>query len=272
VRTLTLGYLSLADVGPLDMIEAAADAGFRSVGVRLTARRPVEPWEHASVTDRTAMRRLSDMLTDRGVALSNVSTFHLYPEVTLEHLKPVIEVCAGLRAKTLIGCLYRQPDDAAIDFLVEYAAYAGAAGLRIALETVSYSACSTLSLAREVLRKVGSPVLGLMLDPLHLQRGGSDWTTVREIAASDICIAQLCDAIARPGDGVDAAIEARTLRRYPGDGELPLAAFLHSLPESAEIEIEVPAREHRHLPPKERAMIMRTRCVDYLRAQGVSTN
>ncbi len=270
MRILTLGYLSLADVGPLDIIEAAADAGFRSAGLRLTARRPVETWEHASVTDRTAMRRLSDMLTDRGVALSNVSTFHLYPEVTLEDLKPVIEVCAGLRAKTLIGCLYRQPDDAAIDFLGEYAAYAGAAGLRIALETVSYSACRTLSSAREVLRKVGSPVLGLMLDPLHLQRGGSDWASVREIASTDICIAQLCDAMAGPPDGVDAATEARAMRRYPGDGELPIAEFLHSLPETAEIEIEVPAMEHRHLSPRERAMVMRTRCVDYLRAHGIS--
>ena len=129
-RTLTLGYLSLADVGPLEIIDAAGSAGFRSVGVRLTARRPGESWGHASVTDRTEMRRLSDSLSGRGLALSNVSTFHLYPEVTLEHLKPVIEASVNLGARTLIACLYRDPDRAAIDFLGAYAEHAGAAGLR----------------------------------------------------------------------------------------------------------------------------------------------
>ena len=164
-HTLTLGYLCLADVGPLDIVLAAGRAGFQSVGVRLTARRPDESWSFESVNDRAARRVLARALADHGLSLSNVSSFHLYPEVTLEHLRPVIEASAELGASTLIACIYRDPDSALTDFLGEYAAEAEAAGLRIAIETVSYSACRTLSGARELLRQVGSPALGLMLDP-----------------------------------------------------------------------------------------------------------
>jgi sugar phosphate isomerase/epimerase len=269
-HTLTLGYLCLADVGPLDIVLAAGRAGFQSVGVRLTARRPDESWSFESVNDRAARRVLARALADHGLSLSNVSSFHLYPEVTLEHLRPVIEASAELGASTLIACIYRDPDSALTDFLGEYAAEAEAAGLRIAIETVSYSACRTLSGARELLRQVGSPALGLMLDPLHLQRGGSSWTEVGELSSQEVCIAQLCDATRDPPVGIDPAAEARTMRRYPGAGDLPILGFLRALPTSAEIELEVPALQDRHLPPAERAALIRSRCVAYLQAHGIS--
>ena len=270
MHTLTLGYLCLADVGPLDIVLAAGHAGFQSVGVRLTARRPDESWSFASVSDRAARRVLARALADHGLSLSNISSFHLYPEVTLEHLRPVIEASVELGASTLIACIYRDPGNALNDFLGDYAAEAHAAGLRIAIETVSYSACRTLAGAREMMRQVNSPALGLMLDPLHLQRGGSAWTEVGELSSNEICIAQLCDAMIDPPVGVDPAVEARTMRRYPGAGDLPILNFLRALPDAAEIELEVPAVEDRHLPPAERAALIRSRCVAYLQAHGFS--
>lgn len=269
MRTLSLGYLSLADVGPMALVEAAGLAGFASVGVRLTARRPTEPWGHAAVSDRAARRALAAALSDKGLALSNVSAYHLYPEVTLDQLKPAVEAAAELGGKSMIACVYRDADAALVDLLGRYAELAGDAGLRIAVEAVSYSGCPTLDVARRVLREVGSPVLGLMLDPLHLQRGGSELAALSSLSADEICIAQLCDAKAKPPAGVDAATEARTMRLYPGDGELPLETFVKALPPSTEIELEVPALEHRSLPAPERARLIRSRCLDWLAGVGV---
>lgn len=268
-RRLTLGYLCLADVGPLDIVLAAGRAGFQSVGVRLTPRRPGEAWSFASLDDRAARRALGQALDDHGLSLSNVSSFHLYPEVTLEHLRPVIEASVELRAKTLIACIYRDPDQELIDFLADYAAEAATAGLRIAIETVSYSACSSLEAARDLMHRVGSPALGLMLDPLHLQRGGSAWADIAHLSAHEVCIAQLCDASIDPPPGIDPAVEARTMRRYPGAGDLPILDFLRALSPSTEIELEVPALEDRHLPPDERAARIRSRCLAYLEAHGM---
>jgi len=265
---VTLGYLSLADVGPLEIIEAAGASGFRSVGLRLTARRPSEPWPYPAVAAASSRRALGQALAASGVSLSNVSTFHLWPETTLEHLKPVIDASAELGARTLIACVYRELNGSLVEFLGRYAEAANAAGLRIAVETVSYSACSTLRAALDLLRQVNSPVLGLMLDPLHLQRGGSQWGDVEGLSPAEVCIAQLCDASAAAPDGVDAATEARTMRRYPGEGELALSDFLGAIPAGTEIELEVPAREHRHLSPAVRAKLMRERCLTYLVTSG----
>ncbi len=265
---ITLGYLSLADVGPLQIIDAAGASGFRSVGLRLTARRPSEVWPYPPITVASSRRALGQALAASGVALSNVSTFHLWPETTLEHLKPVIDASAELGAKTLIACVYRELDAALVEFLGQYADAANAAGLRIAVETVSYSACSTLRAALGLLRQVNSPVLGLMLDPLHLQRGASELGEVKGLSPAEVCIAQLCDATAEAPADIDAATEARTMRRYPGEGELPLRDFLGAIPAGTEIELEVPALEHRHLSPADRAHLIRERCRAYLLASG----
>lgn len=267
---ITLGYLSLADVGPLDIIEAAGASGFRSVGLRLTSRRPSEPWPYAAISFASSRHALGRALAASGTALSNVSTFHLWPETTLEHLKPVIDASAELGAKTLIACVYRDLDASLVEFMGRYAQAANEAGLRIAVETVSYSACSTLRAALALLRQVNSPVLGLMLDPLHLQRGGSGLDEVKGLSPAEVCIAQLCDASAKAPPDVDAATEARTMRGYPGEGELPLREFLAAIPASTEIELEVPALEHRHLSAPDRAKLIRERCLAYLAASGTA--
>lgn len=115
---------------------------------------------------------------------------------------------------------------------------------------------------------MNSPVLGLMLDPLHLQRGASELGEVKGLSPAEVCIAQLCDASAKAPADVDAATEARTMRRYPGEGELPLREFLAAIPASTEIELEVPALEHRHLSAPDRAQLIRERCLAYLVASG----
>lgn len=113
---ITLGYLSLADVGPLDIIEAAGASGFRSVGLRLTSRRLSEPWRYGSISVGSSRQALGRALAASGTALSNVCTFHLWPETTLEHLKPVVDASAELGAKTLIACVYRDLDASLVEF------------------------------------------------------------------------------------------------------------------------------------------------------------
>ena len=45
VRALTLGFLSLgANAAPLDVLSAAAEAGFGAVGLRVSGRNPGDPW------------------------------------------------------------------------------------------------------------------------------------------------------------------------------------------------------------------------------------
>lgn len=44
MRRLTLGFLNCAEVARQDLVSVAADAGFESVGIRITGRRIGDPY------------------------------------------------------------------------------------------------------------------------------------------------------------------------------------------------------------------------------------
>ena len=62
------------------------------------------------------------------------------------------------------------------------------------------------------------------------------------------------------------------MRLYPGEGALDLRGFLSVLDPSIELEVEVPALAHRHLPAGERAAILRARTLEYMSLRGAAAS
>ena len=103
---------------------------------------------------------------------------------------------------------------------------------------------------------VGGSGGGVIIDPLHLQRGGGTPGDVRSLDPKLIAYCQLCDAplaapydLPRPqelprGQSVEGitglALEARAVRLLPGDGELPLAEIIAALPAGLGFSVETP--------------------------------
>jgi sugar phosphate isomerase/epimerase len=158
------------------------------------------------------------------------------------------------------------------DFLGRYAEVMGQAGMRIAFEVVSYSAFSRLDQALAMLRRVNSPHLGLMLDPLHLVRGGGLLSEVAGLAKEDICFAQVCDAPWVKPDGVEASTEAKSMRFYPGEAQLPLADFLKDLGPQVELEMELPVWADAHLSPLDRAKKIHQKSSAYFSQHHIITS
>jgi len=270
MRVLTLGYLSIADADPVELIQAAAKAGFSAVGLRITGRRPEEDLRPEIVANPAAITRIRRCLSDCGMRLSNISTYHLYPEIRIEDLRPVVQASASMGADFMVAGCYDRERSRRADFLGRYGELAAASGMRIALEPVSYSAAASLGDAYDLVLAAQQANLGLLLDPLHLARGGDTPDRIRGIDPKRIFYAQLCDADLRRPEGMDLAEEARTMRLYPGEGSLPLAEFLRALPEGIEIEAEVPSRADRHLSADARAAILHQRVASYLERIGAT--
>lgn len=264
MQGLTLGYLSIADVPPLGVIRAAAGAGFSAAGIRITGRKPEDAFGPDIVGAAAAIAQIRDCLATCGMRLSNVSAYHLYPQIRMQDLLPVLETSAVLGARFVVAAAYDPVRPRMVDLLGRYGEAASAAGLKIALEPVSYSAASTLDEAYGLVLAANQPNLGLLLDPLHLARAGDTPASIARIDTAKIFYAQLCDASARKPEGIDLASEAKSMRLYPGEGQLPLTQFLRALPAGVEIEAEVPAREHRHLTGDERAAILYQKVSAYL--------
>jgi len=262
-RTITLGYLNFFDLHPAGLIALAGDAGFVSAGIRITGRRPGDPY-HEIVGNGAVVDEIARLARETGVSISNISSYHLYPDIDLETLEPVFETMQRLGVGTLIVACYDRETSRFCDFLTEAAALASSYGVRFAFEFVPFSEAPNVASARRILDHVPSPNLGLLLDPLHLARSGGSPDDLRDLDRDRIFMLQLCDATARRPQGMDLREEARKARLFPGEGELPLAAFLDAVPSDTEIEIEAPHQAYADLAPVEQARLMRVATAAYL--------
>ena len=256
MQSLTLAHLTLSTT-PVQTIDAAAQAGFGAVGLRICARRPGEPFATPILGDASAARALRQRAADRGIRLSNVSAYQFYPDVTWEHVAPVIDTTHLLGIPTVVVNCFDPDESRFIALFAKYCAAANAAGMRVALEFLPYSAVRTLEACLQVLDRSGAANAGVLLDTLHLDRSGSSPADVAAIPPEKIAFAQLCDAVKLSGLRTDAELlqEARTARLPAGEGELQLFDFLDALPLGLEIEYEVARLDMADRPAHEKAQV-----------------
>ena len=251
----TLGYLTL-DAGPVETIEAAATAGFKSVGIRICGRRLADPYPQI-IGNRHAIAEIRRRIADTGMSLSNVSAYHVYPDVGVNDMRRVIDTVVDLGARIMVANSYDPDENAYVDKLRTYCEHGAPAGLRIAVEFMRYSGVKTIQDASRVVAAVGTQNIGILVDALHLARSGGTPADIGKVDARSIAFAQLCDGKRLDGEVTDDVlrVEARTGRLYPGDGNLPLREFLAALPPGTEIEYEVPRQDLGLLTLTERAKV-----------------
>ena len=252
IEQLTLGWLTFYDASPAEVVTAAASADFQSVGLRITGR-SLHDESFPIVGDNGAIREIHRRLAYEGVRLSNTSIYHLSPEVTLEHIKPAIEVTAELGAKTIVITCMDSDEARWTAFIATCCNTAAQFNITLALEVVPYSEAQTLEQGLRIVDNAGADNFGLLIDALHIARSGATPDQIGKIDPEKIVFAQLCDAMAQKPPELDLPSEARNGRLYPGDGELPLFAFLDALPDAIEIEVETPRTDQAHLSYNERA-------------------
>ena len=262
----TLGYLTLdMSPSPLDTIDAAADGGFRSVGIRITGRRPGDPFP-SPLGDRSAIAAIRARAAERGVRLSSVHAYQVVPEVAEDELKRVVEAIAELGSRSTVVNVYMPDESLTVDTLARYCELCEPAGMDVALEFVPFSTVRSLDDALRVATRVGKPNLRLVIDALHLARSGGHPDQLRAVDPSRIACVQLCDAKAVVGPRSDEALrrESRGRRLLPGDGDLPLAQLLSAVPSDVEVEYEVPRQDFAALTLAERARVAFSVCNAYL--------
>jgi len=255
MQTLTLGHLVLGTTAAAT-IDAAADAGFGAVGIRICARRPGEAFAGTRILgDPVAAKALKARAASHDIRLSNVSGYQFYPDVTWDDAAPVVDAATVLGAPIIVANGFDRDLDRFVPLFSRYCRAAHDAGIRIALEFMPYSAIPDLDCALRVLDRVDAPNAGLLIDALHLNRSGGAPHDIRRIPPERVVFAQLCDARRWSGPRTDEQLmaEARSARLPAGTGELPLFDFLDALPANIEIEYEVARADLADCSPAEKA-------------------
>ena len=130
-------------------------------------------------------------------------------------------VCSSISPLALGGI-----DRAAADFH-ELGERAARRGLKVGYEALCWGRhVSDHRDAWEIVRRADHPSIGLVLDSFHTLAKGIDPQTIRAIPKDKIFIIQLADA---PLIHMDLLHWSRHLRNMPGEGDLPVGAFVQAV-------------------------------------------
>ena len=255
-RPLSLAHLTVLDTTPPELVTVAAAAGFRTIGIRLTATPSVGVPPYDALHDAPLLRETLARLADTGVSVLDTEFLRFEPDQPAGIPEGFLEVSARLGAKYVL-VMSAEPEEArTIERFGELCDRAAPYGLRVGLEFAIYTGVRTLAHAASILAKAERANASVLIDALHFSRSGGLPAHVKQVDPALLRYVQICDATSEmPGPTNTPALirEARTGRLLPGEGALPLRELMAALPAGLPLAIEAPCRATAELPALERA-------------------
>jgi sugar phosphate isomerase/epimerase len=262
-HTLCLAHLTLIELTPPELVDAAADAGFSHVSIRL-APASVGERQHPMIGGTAMMRETLARMKTRGVAVHDVELVRLQSDTTVASLEPLLAAAAELGSRYVLVA-GDSPDEAAIALRFRELSELGSRyRLRMGLEFMPWRGIRSLQSARRVIEAAGTG--GIIVDAIHLDRSGGTPDDLRSLPAGSWAWFQICDAPAkRPDTEEELLFQARSARLPPGSGALDLVAMIRALPADTTISIETPMHgPHGALSPVARARMLRAATLEVM--------
>jgi sugar phosphate isomerase/epimerase len=254
LRPLALAALTVFELVPPDMVSCAADSGYDFVGLRLLPATE-EEIRHPIVGDTPMVRETARRIADTGVRALDVEIFRLKPETNVADYRAALETGArfGARNALVAGS---DPDESRLtDRFGAFCDLAAEFGIASNLEPMPWTEVRNFAQGARVVAAAARENSGVLVDPIHFDRGGSSAEEIATVPRERLRYAQLCDAPAeRPRDVEGLLHQARAERLMPGDGGLDLLGILSALPRDIPLSLEVPMRTlAKTMPAVERA-------------------
>lgn len=232
---LSLDCLTLTDTAPVDLIHAAAAAGFDLVSL-WTGEPAVYPRHRALPDDRQA---IAAALAATGVGVHTVEVFDLTSRAAVEGYRPALELGAALGGRSATAIHHDNPDRAqVVDLLRQFAAIAADYGLATCIEPIAMGYTRTLAEAAALINEAAVDA-GITCDFLHVMRTGDGPADIAAIGDGLIRYVQVCDGPLEIAPDQLAA-EGVGLRLLPGRGEFPITDLLNAVPPGAIVGLECP--------------------------------
>jgi sugar phosphate isomerase/epimerase len=239
-HSIGLAALTVLELTPPDMVTCAAEAGFDTIGLRLLPATAQEV-QHPMVGDTPLVRETERRLKDTGMRVLDIEIFRLRPETVVADYEAALATgaCLGATEALIAG---NDPDQARLT--ANFAAFCELAqrfGIGGNLEPMPWTDCKSFAQGVRIVTAAGHDNGGVLIDPIHFDRGGSSAAEISGVPRARFRYMQLCDAPAeRPTDVEGLLHQARAERLMPGDGGLDLAGILRAVPADLPIGLEIP--------------------------------
>jgi sugar phosphate isomerase/epimerase len=238
------------------LVDAAAAAGYRYVGLRMTKVTMEEP--HYPLTyDPALMRATKTHLAATGIEVLDIELARITSGDNPRDYLRFLEAGAELGARHVITQLPDADFSRKTDRFAELCELARPLGLTLDLEFPSWTETPNLAEATRVLRAADQPNAGMLIDLLHFARSDSSLTELRELPPEWFHFAHVCDAPAEIPATTEGLIHtARFERLFPGEGGIDMFGILSALPTGIPYALEIPratlvaqvgAKEHARL-------------------------
>jgi len=237
---LALAPLTVLELAPPDMVSCAAEAGFAYVGLRLIPATSEEV-QHAMIGDTPLVRETERRVSATGMQVLDIEIFRLKPDTVVADYRSALETGArfGAREALIAG---NDPDEARLT--ANFAAFcdlAGEYGIAGNLEPMPWTDVKDFIQGVRIVNAAGRANAGVLIDPIHFDRGGSKASEIATASPTRLRYMQLCDAPAeRPRDMSTVLYQARAERLMPGDGGLDLQGMLRAVPPDIPLSLEIP--------------------------------
>ena len=236
----SLAHLTVLSLTPPQVVEVAARAGYRYVGLRTTKVTPREDIVDLT-TDKAAMRKTKAALAATGIEVNDVELFRMDPHIEPESYVPALEVTAELGATNIIAQL-PDPDRArAIDRFGRLCDLAKPYGIFVSLEFPHWTETGSLSAATEIVRAAKRGNAGILVDTLHMDRSNSSVEDLGRLPREWFRFVHLCDAAKEWAHTQPGAIHtARDERLFCGEGGIDIRRILAQMPQNIPYSLEIP--------------------------------
>jgi 4-hydroxyphenylpyruvate dioxygenase len=236
----SLAHLTALSLSPPELVEAAAAAGYRYVGLRLTRVTPQEP-HYPLATDPALMRTTKVRLAATGIEVLDIELARISPHEDPRDFQRFLEAGAELGARHVITQLPDPDRTRKVDRFAQLCELARPLGLTVDLEFPSWTETPDLTEATRILRAAEQPNAGILVDLLHFARSGSSVADLRDLPAEWFHFAHVCDAPPGvPPTNEELIHTARFERLYPGDGGIDVTGILAALPAGIPYALEIP--------------------------------
>ena len=241
-RLISLASGTLPEFGPVDVVHAAAAAGFGGSGIWFDA----ETWTEQTTRDVAAA------FAQTGLRPLEIEVIAVQPGSPDPDHERQLESGARIGATECI-VVSADPDLSAFtDRFAQLCEIGDRVGVNACLEFLPIYQVRDLPTALSVLAAVDHPRARLLLDPLHVARAGASLAELRQIPPQLLSFAQFCDAPAElPGERNHQTLlhEAVDGRLNPGRGGLPLRELLDILDPQLPLSLELRSKALREAFP-----------------------
>ncbi|WP_436534322.1 TIM barrel protein [Actinoplanes sp. HUAS TT8] len=236
----SLAHLTALSLSPPELVDAAADGGYRYVGLRLTRVTPQEP-HYPLATDPALMRTTKVRLAATGVEVLDIELARISPDDDPDDFRRFLEAGAELGARHVIAQLPDPDRNRKIDRYARLCELARPFGLTLDLEFPSWTETPDLHTAVRILREAAQPNAGILVDLLHFARSGSSIAELRQLPPEWFHFVHVCDAPPTvPATNEGLIHTARFERLFPGEGGIDIHGILDALPPGLPYALEIP--------------------------------